>query len=94
MAAELPATHLESLDPEKTFLVETEDSSFIFHLSKGIFYARRTTSKDPRYCLVTKINGKNKYKESDLDLYVEISYMHPKLNQEVLGGKVKSVSLR
>ncbi|MDP3728496.1 MAG: hypothetical protein Q8R18_03510 [bacterium] len=94
MATELHPTHLESLDPEKTFLVETEDSSFVFHLTKGIFYARRTTSKDPRYCLVTKINGKNKYKESDLDLYAEISYMHPKLNQEVLGGKVKSVALR
>ncbi len=85
---------LESIEPEKTFLVETEDSSFVFHLNKGIFYTRRTTSKDPRYCLVTKINGKNKYKESDLDLYAEISYMHPKLNQEVLSGKVKSVALR
>jgi len=86
--------HLESVDPEKTFLVETEDSSFVFHLTKGLFYARRTTSKDPRYCLVTKINGKVKYTEKDLDLYAEISYMHPKLNQEVLSGKVTSVALR
>lgn len=85
---------VESLEPEKTYLIDTEDSSFVFHLTKGIFYARRTTSKDPRYCLVTKINGKNKYKESDLDLYVDIHYMHPKLNQEVHGGKVRSVALR
>lgn len=91
--AETPS-HLESVDPEKTFLVDTEDSSFVFHWTKGIFYARRTTSRDPRYCLVTKINGKVKYKESDLDLYAEVSYMHPKLNQEVLSGKVKSVALR
>ncbi len=88
------AAFIESLDPEKTFLVDTEDSNFIFHLSKGIFYARRTTSKDPRYCLVTKINGKVKYKESDLDLYAEIEYMHPKLNREVSGGRVKSVANR
>ncbi|HIH15123.1 MAG: hypothetical protein QT08_C0011G0019 [archaeon GW2011_AR17] len=94
MATELPVAHLESLDPEKTFFVETEDSSFVLHLTKGLFYVRRTTSKDPRYCLVTKINGKNKYKESDLDLYAELSYIHPKLNQEVLGGKIKSVALR
>lgn len=94
MVQEKTPSHLESLDPEKTYLVDTEDSSFIFHLTKGIFYARRTTSKDPRYCLVTKINGKEKYKEADLDLYVEISYIHPKLNYEVTSGKVKSVSLR
>jgi len=85
---------LESLDPEKTFLVDTEESSFVLHLSKGVFYVRRTTSKDPRYCLVTKINGKAKYKESDLDLYAEIEYMHPKLNQEVSGGRIKSVANR
>ena len=90
---EIP-TLIEALDPEKTYLVETEDNSFILHLTKGLFYARRTTSKDPRYCLVTKINGKAKYKESDLDLYAEIEYMHPKLNQEVSGGKVKSVAIR
>jgi len=89
-----PEQFLESLDPEKTFFVETEDSSFILHLAKGIFYARRTTSKDPRYCLVTKINGKKVYKEKDLDLHAEIAYMHPKLNQEVSGGKVRSVALR
>ncbi len=91
--AEIP-TLVEALDPEKTFLVETEENSFVFHLTKGIFYARRTTSKDPRYCLVTKINGKAKYKESDLDLYAEIEYIHPKLNQEVSGGKVRSVAIR
>ncbi len=90
---EIPA-HVESLDPEKTYLVETEDSSFVFHWTKGIFYAHRTTSKDPRYCLVTKINGKNKYKEQDLNLYVEFLYMHPKLNKEVSAGKVKSVEHR
>ena len=85
---------LESLDPEKTYLVETEDSAFVFHMTKGLFYARRTTSKDARYCLVTKINGNSKYKEQDLDLYAEFLYMHPKLNKEVSAGRVKSVALR
>ena len=84
----------ESLDPEKTYFVETEESSFIFHITKGVFYVRRTTSKDPRYCLVTKINGKTKYKEQDLDLYAEIEYVHPKLKKEVSTGKVRSVALR
>ena len=93
MVEQIP-THLESLDQEKTFLVETEDNSFVFHLTKGLFYARRTTSKDPRYCLVTKINGKAKYKESDLDLYAEIEYIHPKLNTEVSGGRIRSVAHR
>lgn len=85
---------VEAVDPEKTYLVETEENSFVLHLTKGIFYARRTTSKDPRYCLVTKINGKAKYKESDLDLYAEIEYIHPKLNKEVSGGRIRSVAIR
>ena len=87
-------TLLESLDPEKTFFVETEDNSFVCHLTKGLFYIRRTTSKDQRYCLVTRINGREKYKEQDLDLYAEIEYIHPKLNKEVSGGKIKSVANR
>ena len=87
-------TFLESIDPEKTFLIDTEDSSFVFHLTKGTFYAKRTTSKDPRYCLVTKLKVKTNYKESDLGLGVEISYMHPKLNKEVSGGMITGVAHR
>ena len=85
---------VESVDPEKTFMIATEENEFVFHLVKGMFYARRTTSKDPRYCLVTKLNGKIKYSERDLDLGVEIEYMHPKLNKEVSGGMIRSVALR
>ena len=85
---------LESLDPEKTYLIETEDNSFVLHLSKGVFYTKKEASKDPRYCLVTKINGKKTYKERDLELGSELEYYHPKLNREVSSGIVTSISIR
>jgi hypothetical protein len=84
----------EALDSEKTFMIATEESEFVFHMVKGKFYIKRTASKDPRYCLVTKLNGKEKYSEKDLDLGVEIEYMHPRLNKEVSGGMIRSVALR
>ncbi len=85
---------LESLDPEKTYLIETEDNNFVLHLFKGVFYAKKEASKDPRYCLVTQFNGKKSYKEKDLELGSEFSYYHPKLNREVSSGIVKSIAIR
>ncbi|MBI5797756.1 hypothetical protein HZA98_02530 [Candidatus Woesearchaeota archaeon] len=85
---------LESLDPEKTFFIDTEEGSFIFHLIKGSFYTRRTTSKEQKYCLVTKINGDKKYKEKDLDLGIHFDYVHPRLEKEVTVGPVRAIALR
>ena len=57
---------LDSLDPERTYIIKTEidgmNMEFLLHLTKGQFYTRKQSSKDPKYCLVTKFNNKNKYK--------------------------------
>lgn len=85
---------LESLDPEKTYLIETEENSFLLHLFKGVFYTRKEASKDPRYCLITKLNGKKSYNVKDLELGTEFNYYHPKLNREVSSGIIKSIAIR
>lgn len=85
---------LDSLDPEKTYMIETEENSFVLHLCKGVFYTKKEASKDPRYCLVTQMNGKKSYKEKDLELGTEFNYYHPKLNREVSSGVVKSIAIR
>ncbi len=85
---------LEELEPEKTFFVDTTETKFIFHLYKGFFYVRKLASKDPRYCLITSLDGKTKYKVTDLDLNTEIEYMHPRLLRPVNAGQVTSIKIR
>jgi hypothetical protein len=89
---------LDSLDPERTYIIKTEidgmNMNFLLHLSKGQFYTRKQSSKDPKYCLVTKLNNKKNYKESELDLGITFDYIHPKLNKEVNSGAITSIELR
>lgn len=89
---------LDSLDPERTYIIKTEISGmnidFLLHWSKGAFYTRKLSSKDPKYCLVTKFNSKKNYKENDLDLGKDFSYVHPRLNKEVNSGIITSIELR
>ena len=94
MAEEL----LDWLDPERTYVIKTDVDGmtidFLLHLSKGQFYTRKQSSKESKYCLVTKFNGKNKYKETDLDLGAHFDYIHPRLNREINSGKITSIALR
>ena len=89
---------LDSLDPERTYIIKTEmdgmNMNFLLHLSKGVFYTRKEASKDPKYCLVTKLNNKKNYKENELDLGMTFDYIHPKLNREVNSGVITSIALR
>ncbi len=89
---------LDSLEPERTYIIKTEiegmNMDFLLHLCKNLFYVRKISSKDPKYCLVTKLNNKKNYKESNLDLGISFNYIHPKLNKEVDSGIITSIELR
>lgn len=89
-----PQLILETVNPRKSFLVETTETKFVFHLVGAAFYVRKLASKDPRYCLVTQLNQKKKYTEQDLDVGAEVEYMHPRLGRTVQGGAVTSIALR
>tara|TARA_Y100000310_G_scaffold337959_2_gene426346 strand:+ start:256 stop:546 length:291 start_codon:yes stop_codon:yes gene_type:complete len=85
---------LGDVEGERSFLVQTSETRFVFHFSKGSFYIRKVTGKDPRYCLVKKLNGKKKYDTEDLDLGAGFVYFHPRLERFVSGGTVRSISVR
>ena len=85
---------LEDVEGEKSFLVQTSETRFLFHFLKGSFYVRKVTGKDPRYCLVKSVNGNKKYDVEDLDLGVGFVYFHPRLEKFVSGGTIRSISVR
>lgn len=85
---------LEEVRAEKSFLVQTSETRFMFHFLNGSFYVRKVTGKDPRYCLVKKLNGKIKYNSEDLDLGASFVYFHPRLERFVSGGTIRSIAVR
>ncbi len=85
---------LEELQPEKTYLVSTTELKLIVHWLQGQFYLRKLASKDPRYCRITGLSGKERYEQHDLDLGAEIEYIHPRLHRSVNAGKITSIIIR
>ncbi|MBT3323774.1 hypothetical protein HN681_05155 [archaeon] len=85
---------IEEIEPERSFLIHTNETRFIIHYLDTKFYARKVLSKDSRFGLITSLNGKKKYKLSDLDLGAEIIFILPRLNKEVSGGRVKRIAVR
>ena len=85
---------LEELEPEKTFIVSTTETKLILHWYKGYFFVHKFGSRDPRYCVVTSLDGNDKYTSEDLDLQTEIQYIHPRLLRPVNAGRVTSITLR
>ncbi len=85
---------LDELEPEKTFLVSTTETKLILHWYKGYFFVHKFGSRDPRYCVVTSIDGNKEYTPQDLDLHLEIEYMHPKLLRPVNAGRITSINVR
>jgi hypothetical protein len=80
--------------PEKTCVVTTTDTRFVFHFSEGKFYVRKVMGKDPRYGLVIRINGRKKYDSENLDLGSIFEYYHPRLGEFVTSGKVTAVVVK
>ena len=85
---------LHELEPERSFLVQTNNARFMFHLFDGAFYVRKVTGIDKRYGIVSSLNSKKKYEMKDLDLGVEVLYHNPRLDRVVSGGKIVSVAVR
>jgi len=89
-----PKEIVNSVDPDRTFSVGTTDTNYMFYLVDGAFYIRKNVSKDPRYGLVVKINGREKYSERDLELGAEIEYIHPRLERAESAGRIKSIEVK
>ena len=85
---------LEEIEPERSFLIHINETRFIVHFFDSKFYARKVLSKDHRFGLVTSLNGKKRYKVSDLDLGTEINFILPRLDREVTCGRVKRIAVR
>ena len=85
---------LYELEPERSFLVQTNNARFMFHLFDSAFYVRKVTAKDRRYGIVTRLNAKKKYEMRDLDLGAEVLYHNPRLDRVVSGGRIVSVAVR
>ncbi len=85
---------LESIEPQRSFLVTTSESKFMLYWVDDVFYARKTTGLDNRYALVMTLNGKKWYKEKDLDIGAEFEYVHPRLGRIVSGGRVHHITIR
>ncbi|MDP3918860.1 MAG: hypothetical protein Q8Q35_03095 [Nanoarchaeota archaeon] len=85
---------LDRVEGEKRFLVQTNETRFLFVWFNDAFYVRRITSRDPRYGLVTSLKGNKNYSVNDLDLSTEIEYFQPRLNKIVDGGFVRSIAVR
>ena len=75
---------LEEIEPERSFLIHTNETRFIVHFFDSKFYARKVSS----------LNGKKRYKVSDLDLGTEINFILPRLDREVTCGRVKRIAVR
>jgi hypothetical protein len=85
---------LEEVRASKVFLVKTTDTDYMFYLVDGTFYTRKLVSKDSRYGLVTRLDGKEKYSQRDLDLGKQVHYIHPRLAKEENAGKIKAIEVK
>jgi hypothetical protein len=85
---------LHEMEPDRSFLVQTNNARFMFHLLEEAFYVRKVTGKDRRYGLVVSLGSKKKYNIKDLDLGAEVLYHNPRLDRIVSGGRIVSVAVR